>query len=52
MSIEFEKTDGDSDAAEILAEMTGRPKDDFDAEDYEYPALDQLERVVTDEQEE
>lgn len=52
MSIEFEKKDGDSGAAELLAELTGRPKEDFTAEDYEYPSLDQLERVPTDEEEE
>jgi len=36
--------------ATVLAEMTGRPRSDFESdEDYDFPELDELESVPEDE---
>lgn len=36
-------------AAQVLAEATGRSVEDFSAEEYEIPSLDDLESVPRDE---
>jgi hypothetical protein len=47
MTLEYEESeDGEpSSTAELLSEMTGRPKEDFEADGYEHPSLDDLELV-------
>lgn len=54
MTLEYEKRDGDepSNAAEVLAKMTGRPATEFAAGEYEYPPLHELEVVSTEDVEE
>lgn len=54
MSLEYEGSErsGPSSTAELLSEMTGRPEDEFEADGYEYPSLDDLELVSSEEVEE
>lgn len=54
MTLEYEKKEGDepSSAAEVLAEMTGRPEEEFRADEFERPSIDELELVPTEEAEE
>lgn len=44
MSLEYEERgeDGPSDAAELLASMTGRPEEDFRPDGYEVPDFEDL----------
>jgi len=54
MSLEYEEHEGDepSNAPELLSELTGCPKDDFEADGYEHPSLEELELVSSEEEEE
>lgn len=54
MTLEYERKDRDepANAAELLAEMTGRPEAEFRADEYEIPDFDDLELVTTETTEE
>jgi len=54
MSLEYENREGDgpSSAAEVLSEMTDRSEDEFEADGYDHPSLDELDLVSTEEEQE
>ncbi|WP_155119941.1 hypothetical protein [Haloarcula rubripromontorii] len=46
-----ERGNGDCDnAADALSKMTGKPREEFDASDYEIPDFDEQEIVVKEEE--
>lgn len=53
MTLEYEKKGGDepSSAAEVLAEMTDRSEEEFQAEGYYHPSLEELEIVPKEKEE-
>lgn len=54
MPLEYEKEEGGepSSASEVLSEMTGRPREEFEADEFDHPSLDDLELVSKAESEE